>query len=419
MVARSFIQLAVGFALASTLLLPALAAAVELEHQDTLETNPALSLKQTLELTFKRNPQQYQLQARDRDVLARQSRSASLLPKPPALALSHQNDSLGSGRGEREWQADVEIPLWRMGQRAARTAVAENAQLGLQASRESLLLAVAGQLREAVWELKMAESQLALAKLRHETALALERDVERRFQAGELAKTDLMLTQQESLQARTEVVRADAELNHARHRYTVLTGLQQIPGQLEEAQSALETYSEAHAFWQEAEARVKLTEQERNLSTVESRDNLQLVVNTRSQRGAFDNAYNDSVGLSVRIPLSSESHTAQQLAAADMQVAQAIADRERLRYQLETAMHEAEHNLAVTRAELQIADENEAIARESLRLAEKAFQLGETDLVALLRVRAQAYEAGRALSARQIQLQWDIARFNQAVGVLP
>jgi hypothetical protein len=139
MVARSFIQLAVGFALASTLLLPAPAAAVELEHQDMLETNPALSLKQTLELTFKRNPQQYQLQARDRDVLARQSRSASLLPKPPALALSHQNDGLGSGRGEREWQADVEIPLWRLGQRAARTAVAENAQLGVQASRWSVM----------------------------------------------------------------------------------------------------------------------------------------------------------------------------------------------------------------------------------------------------------------------------------------
>jgi len=406
MYVRSFIQLAVGLSLASSLLLSATVAAVELEHQDVLETNPVLSLKETLELTFKRNPQQYQLQARDRDVLARQSRSATLLPKPPALALSHQNDGLGSGRGEREWQADVEIPLWRLGQRAARTAVAENAQLGVQASRESLLLAVAGQLREAVWELKMTESQLALAKLR-------------RYQAGELAKTDLMLAQQESLQARTETVRADAELNHARHRYSVLTGLQQIPGQLEEAQSSLETYSEAHAFWQEAEARVKLAEQERNLSTVESRDNLQLVVNTRSQRGAFDNAYNDSVGLSVRIPLSSESHTALQLAAADMQVAQAIADRERLRYQLETAMHEAEHNLAVTRAELQIASENEAIARESLRLAEKAFQLGETDLVALLRVRTQAYEAERALSARQIQLQWDIARFNQAVGVLP
>lgn len=281
------------------------------------------------------------------------------------------------------------------------------------------MLEAAGQLRETVWELKMVESQLVLAKLRYETAEALQHDVERRHQAGELARTDLMLAQQETLQARTEVIRADAELNHARHRYMILTGLKQIPERLEEVQSSLETYSEEHALWREAEARVALTEQERNLSTVESKDNLQLVVNTRSQRGAFDNAYNDSVGLSLRIPLNTESHRAPQLAAADMHVAQAVADRERLRFQLEAAMHEAEHNLEVTRAELEVANQNHAIAQESLRLTDKAFQLGEIDLVGLMRTRAQAYEAERALRVRQIQLTWDIARYNQAVGVLP
>lgn len=414
-----FNQLAVGLCFCSLLVVSPLAGSVELEHQDVLETNPALSLKQVLNQTFNRNPQQYQLQARDRDVLARRSRSDTFLPKPPALLLAHQNDALGSGRGEREWQADMEIPLWRLGQRAARTAVAENARADLEASKERLLLEAAGQLRETVWELKMVESQLVLAKLRYETAEALQHDVERRHQAGELARTDLMLAQQETLQARTEVIRADAELNHARHRYMILTGLKQIPERLEEVQSSLETYSEEHALWREAEARVALTEQERNLSMVESKDNLQLVVNTRSQRGAFDNAYNDSVGLSLRIPLNTESHRAPQLAAADMHVAQAVADRERLRFQLEAAMHEAEHNLEVTRAELEVANQNHAIAQESLRLTDKAFQLGEIDLVGLMRTRAQAYEAERALRVRQIQLTWDIARYNQAVGVLP
>ena len=52
------------------------------------------------------------------------------------------------------------------------------------------------------------------------------------------------------------------------------------------------------------------------------------------------------------------------------------------------------------------------------RFAE-AFKLGETDLVSLLRVQAQANEIERAFTSRQIQLQWDIARYNQAVGVLP
>lgn len=133
---RPFNQLAVGLGFCSLLLISPLAGSVELEHQDVLETNPALSLKQVLNQTFNRNPQQYQLQARDRDVLARRSRSDTFLPKPPALLLAHQNDALGSGRGEREWQADMEIPLWRLGQRAARTAVAENARATWKPARK-------------------------------------------------------------------------------------------------------------------------------------------------------------------------------------------------------------------------------------------------------------------------------------------
>jgi cobalt-zinc-cadmium efflux system outer membrane protein len=45
--------------------------------------------------------------------------------------------------------------------------------------------------------------------------------------------------------------------------------------------------------------------------------------------------------------------------------------------------------------------------------------LGESDLVSLLRVQAMAREAEQTLRSRQTQLQWDIARYNQAVGVLP
>lgn len=388
-------------------------------HEDVLVTDPALTLKQVLEQTFSRNPQQYQLQARNSEAQARQASAGSLLPKPAALSFTHQNDALGSGRGEREWQADMEIPLWRAGQRKARAALAENLQSGIAASKQRLLLEAAGQLREAVWEVQMARKQLELSTLRLQTAEALEKDVERRFKAGELARTDLILAQQETLQARTETIEADAEVNHTHHRYIVLTGLQQIPEQLEEQQSALQTYSDQHPLWVEAESKVGMSEQERALTSLESRENLQLVFNTRSQRGPFDNAYNDSVGLSVRIPLATEAQRAPQIAQAELHVGQAMSERERLRYQLETSMHEAEHNLGVSRKALKIASEHHALAAENLRLAEKAFQLGETDLVSLLRSRAQAYQAQNAFNLRAIEVQWNVARYNQAIGVLP
>jgi outer membrane protein, heavy metal efflux system len=100
-------------------------------------------------------------------------------------------------------------------------------------------------------------------------------------------------------------------------------------------------------------------------------------------------------------------------------VAHAMTARDQLMLMLQTSLHEAEHNLEVTRSELKIVKEQNRLAQESLRLAKKAFDLGESDLVSLLRVQAMAREAEQALRSRQTQLQWDIARYNQAVGVLP
>jgi len=332
--------------------------------------------------------------------------------------MTHQNDTMGSGRGERDWQAEVELPVWLPNQRLNRQKVADATENTLASSRESLKLQVAGLLRDGLWDIAMNDSNVELANQRLETAKSLQHDVERRYQAGEMAKTDLMLAQQETLMAEKARLLAEAELMHARHRYFVLTGLREIPAQYQEQLSTLGDYYQS-PLWLEYEAKVNQAQDERNLTAVERRENPQLLFNTRSQRGPFDTSYNDSVGLKVRIPLDSEVRSAPLQAAAEVVVGNAITERESLRMMLDTALHEAEHNLGVTRAELEIASQQAAIAKESLRLARKAFQLGETDLVSLLRVQAQTYEAEKAYNTRQIQLQWNIARYNQAVGVLP
>jgi outer membrane protein TolC len=162
-----------------------------------------------------------------------------------------------------------------------------------------------------------------------------------------------------------------------------------------------------------------LAETERDLAFIESRENLHLSLNAQSSKGAFDNAANDSVGMKLRIPFGEDARAAPINAAAEMGVGQALSARESLRLELEAAMHEAEHNLEVSRAELALASKQFDIAKKSASLAQKAFQFGESDLVSLLRVQAQTYEAERAYTSRKIQVQWDIARYNQAVGALP
>ncbi len=400
---------------------PSLSAAAkesQADHFDELKVNSELTVSEVLEKAYARAPMQASLQSRDTMVAARKRVANALLPSTPAVSVIHQNDTLGSGRGERDWEAELELPVWLPKQRDNRLKVAEATQSSTQAGRQSLKLQVAGQLREALWNVAINDNNLALMTNKLQLAKKLQDDVSRRYQAGELAKTDEMLAEQESLRAEKEKLRAEAELMHARHRYYVLTCLLELPGNFEEKQSSLEDYSQS-PIWQEALAKVGLAETERDLVQVESHENMQVLLNVRSVKGGFDTTYNDSVGMKLRIPFGGDARAAPLRAAAEIGVGNALSEREMMKFELETAMHEAEHNLSVSRKELTIAAKQHEIARESLRLAEKAFQLGETDLVSLLRVQAQAFEAERAYSTRKVQVQWDIARYNQTVGVLP
>lgn len=388
------------------------------DHFDELKINPALQLSEVLEKAYARAPMQASLQSRDAMVLAKNRVANAMLPSAPAIGLIHQNDAIGSGRGERDWQAELELPVWQQKQRDNRLKVADAIQSSTIASRQSLKLQVAGQLRETLWNIAANDNHLSLAINKLQVAQKLQSDVGKRYQAGELARTDAMLAEQEVLRVEKEKVRAEAELMHARHRYYLLTGLRELPASYQEQQSSLEDYSQS-PIWLEAQSKLGLAETERDLAQIESRENMRVLLNMRSSKGAFDTTDNNSVGVHVRVPFGSETSAAPIRAAAEMVVGNALTEREAMRFELEAAMHEAEHNLSVSRAELSIATKQYEIAKESFSLAQKAFQLGETDLVSLMRVQAQTFEAERAFTTRQIQVQWDIARYNQTVGVLP
>ncbi len=388
------------------------------EHDHDLQVSTQLTLHDLVEKTIIRYPDSALLAAKQIEIDAKNKRANGLLPAAPAIGLINRNDAMTSHRGEREWEAELELPVWLPGQRAAREAIARDAALGLVDTRATLNLQVAGMVRDALWDIAMMTHHATLAKSRHQMSLALLSDVEKRVKAGDLPKTDIMLIQNEAYQAETYLLRAEAEVKHAQFRYTLLTGLHDIPEVFAE-QQVKTTLDENHPAVRDATKKILVADDERNLIKVERRENPTVLLNARSQRGPFDNQANESLGLKLRIPFETEAHSAPLVANAEMNYAKNQAEAQHLRYALEAAFHEAEHNLEVTTAELAITTKQHANAQESLRLAKKAFALGETDLVNLLRVQASAYEAERAMKQRQIQLQWDTAHYNQAVGEMP
>lgn len=389
-----------------------------LEHEDTVSSNPRLTLHEVLQQVVAIHPQQSLLTAHQQMVQARRVMANSWLPQAPSVGFAHQSDAFLSRRDEREWQAQVQIPIWLPGQRQARDEVATLADNSLLQDRAGLQQLAADLLRNAVWDIAMRRNDVSLMENRRNTLRSIGEDVQKRFKAGEIAKMDVMQSQQEILQAERQLVLATAELMHAQFRYQQLTGLQEMPAKLEEPLSTRETYTES-AFWQAALARVKLAEGQRNLTMIEHRQNPQLTINTRTIQGGFDSQFNSSMGVAINIPLQSEVSRAPQLANAEQNIGDAQSQLESLQRTLETALHEAEHNLHVSQQELTLIQQQQAIASENASLARKAYRLGELDLTQLLRLQLLAFEAERSLSSQQLQVQWNIAKYNQAVGVLP
>lgn len=388
------------------------------EHDHDLQISAQLSLHDLVEKTIVRYPDSALLAAKKIEIEAKYKRASGLLPATPAIGLLNRNDAATSNRGEREWESELELPIWLPGQRAAREALARDAALGFVDTKATLNLQVAGMVRNALWDIAMVTHQATLAKSRHVTSLELLSDVEKRVKAGDLAKTDRMLAQNDAYQAETFLLRAQAEIKHAQYRYKLLTGLNTLPEYFSEQQSKT-ILDDNHPALRDASKKILVADDERSLIKVERRSNPTVSISARTQRGAFDNQINETIGLRLRIPFETESQSAPLMAIAEMNYAKNQADAQHLRYALEAAFHEAEHNLNVTKSELEITTKQHANAQESLRLAKKAFALGETDLVNLLRVQASAYEAERAMKQRQIQLQWDTAHYNQAAGEMP
>ena len=396
-----------------------LSLSAEMQHEYELTIDNAFTLHDLVEKSLPHYPNSQLLAAKKLMLEARQTQANSLLPGSAALILRNQNDQLLSRNGETEWEAGVEFPIWLNGQRKARAAIANIASQNLTADTQYLRLQLAGMVRDALWDIQLMQGLADIAKAKHEAASQLQRDIEKRVSLGDMAQKDLLLAQTETLQAESERINAEAEVQHAKFRYVNLTGLSIIPAEFTEIKSAKSDVEETHLALLEANGKIALSIEQRNLVRLENRDNPTVTLGTRSLRGATDTQYNNSFGITVRIPLQSTTRNTPLQAAAEMQYAENQAHLSQLKLLLAAAMHEAEHNLEVGSAQLEVLTKQHNIAQQSLSVTRKAFQLGELDLSDLMRVQTQAFNTEKSLKNQQIQQLWNTARYNQAVGELP
>jgi len=378
-----------------------------------------LTLSEVVEIAYQRIPQRKVFDSMyvESDALARQSRS--LFAGNPTLSTRYQTDQGASQNGLEEWEAGIEVPLWRFGQKAARQSYAKASGVMVTTGRKALLYKVAGLVRESIWDVHLAQISLTQAKKEWETTKALEKDVKRRVQLGESAKADLMLAKNQTLGKQDIFLSAEAELVHALKRYQSLTGLQVLPANPEEEKSVMTDINNSHPTLVVRLAELNQSQINLRVAGLEKADNPQLLIGARQERDVRGSDPVTSFGLSLRIPFGISSQNAPKTAAAQVNLSKAQSQLESTRRELQANLHEAEHELETLRKRLELVTKQAKLANESLRLAKRAFSLGESDLVNLLRVQSLAFNAERNEQQLKVSIKRATARYNQAIGVLP
>ena len=382
-------------------------------------TGGAQTLGTALEQAWVRLPIAAELTARDDEAQARSAMARAWTPGPPSVSLSSLNDRLNANTGKQEWEAELAVPLWLPGQRAARSLEAEAAAAELAARRAALRLQLAGELRSAWWQLAAARQAVAVALRREASAQALLVDVQRRFKAGDLARLDANLAHNERLTAQGERLEAAAAQRQAEQTYQALTGAAPPEDLAQETMQPVSDLSTGHARLVAARAVAALAQARLALAQQTRREAPELALRLSRERGDLHASYANAVGVKLTLPLSSGPRVRQDSAAAQAESLQASAELVLTEQRLALAADRARLDVDLARQQQALAQQRHELSADNLRLAEKSFALGESDLAMLLRARASAFEAEALLGRQSTALAASVSRLNQSLGVLP
>lgn len=365
----------------------------------------------------RRSPLARTLDGRLDESQAARDLSASWLAGAPILGLAQRSDRWTDQRGRRESELSVSAPVWLPRQQATRAALADAGTGEVVAHIAWARMEIAGQVRRLLWETAAAREVLAEQEehLHHLEQLAA--DVQRRVAAGDMARTDALLAQQEVLAARSDVAAARLRSADTEARFRLLTGLaapaNPAPEPLvDDAVPAPVRQLAAQATEQRARAAVAAASAQPGAAPT-------VALSVRQERDGALAAHDRSIGFALSIPLAGTLRNRPAEAAASTQLAAASAELAQAQDQAAQALTLAREQLTQARLSLDDAEQRAAAMLEHTRLIGIAFHAGERGLGELLRSHVVTHAAQVAVRQQRIAVGQAHASLNQALGVLP
>lgn len=378
----------------------------------------AQTLRDAVEAAWARQPIARTQAAREAENDAKRRAVEALTPAPPAVGLSHISDQPARNEGLREWEAELEIPLWLPGQRGRQGAVvdAEREQLGARLAAAKWRLA--GEVREAYWQSRLAENELALARQKLTEASTIVRQVERRFQFGDVSRVDLNQVLAAEQAARALVAENEVKVFRARRAITSLTGLATI-APTEEAPAVTQTELIAHPLLAGIQRTAEVARTRLTQAAGDRRDNPDLAVGMRRERGSALVPYANAAIVRFRFPFATDARNQPRITAANAELIEAQSELQFERVRVETEIATSRRELEQVTELASLAAVRLRTATDNQRLIARGFALGEFDVFTRLRAETERFEAELAATRARLEVSHAVSRLNQALGVLP
>ena len=377
----------------------------------------ALRLRLAVEGAWARSPELAGGPGRMAVATARGRSADSITPNPPTLGGGFVADGIVNPRGGREAELSLATPLWLPGEGTASRRVADADLTRLTAQQQARRLAVAGEVREALATVALAQLELAGAGARLRDSRSLEDDVARRVRGRDAAEAELLTARLDRMEAEIGLGERRAAVAGARAAFQTLTGLEPNAAALNEPEPP--PAAGQHPRLAEADGVVAAADAARRLAAVQVRESPEIGLLARRTREAGSDRYDNRAGVQFRFPFATEARNAPRQAVAEAELTDATAAAANVRRQVELQAARARIELDNVRQALVIARSRAGVLRQQRGLSEAAYRGGQVALGDVIRVRILATEAEVAQGRAEIAVRQARSRVNQARGILP
>ena len=350
---------------------------------------------------------------REQVAMARRIAAQAWTSQAPAAELSRRHGPSGARETELGLAAPVWLPNRRSSVRAAADSELEVARCAERVARWHL----AGEVRELAWALASQQAELGAAQEQLQSLQTLAADVQRRVQAGDLARSDALVANAEVLSAQAAAAELRQRSAETAVRWSALTGLAAWidPGEPDVVAPEPLAHPEIVLAHSEVERARRRAEEVR----LARRDPPEVALSWRQERADTVASRQNSIGVALRIPFGTDARTGAAEAAALAELDLAHVQLERLSERLALELRAARDAVELARRQQEAERSRAALLRERAQLLDKSFRAGETSLPDLLRAQAAAAQAVGALARRNAAWGLARARLHQILGVTP